>query len=64
MILTEYSQKLILKYFISDVGEFQNKFLEFDFGFHAFGPHSDCGITPLPAKKCAPLTPPSPIPSP
>ena len=38
MVLTEYSQKLILKYFISAVGEFQNEFLEFDFGFHTFGP--------------------------
>ena len=38
MVLTEYSQKLILKYFISTVGESQNELLEFDFGFHAFGP--------------------------
>ena len=29
---------MILKYFISAVGEFQNKELEFDFGFHTFGP--------------------------
>ena len=38
MVLTEYSQKLILKYFISVLGEFQNKILEFNFGFHIFVP--------------------------
>ena len=38
MVLTEYYQKLILKYLISAVGEFQNDFLEFSFGFHTFGP--------------------------
>ena len=37
MFLTEYSQKLILKYFVNAVGEFQNKRLEFDIGFHGFG---------------------------
>ena len=34
----EYSQKLILKYFIGPVGEFQNNFLEFNFTFYTFGP--------------------------
>ena len=38
MILTEYPQKLILKYFISAIGEFQNNFLGFNLGFHVFGP--------------------------
>ena len=37
MVLTEYSKKLILKYFISAVGEFQNELMEFVFGFHVFG---------------------------
>ena len=50
MVLTEYSHKLILKYFISAVDEFQNIFLEFDFGFQAFGPHSACRLTLLPKK--------------
>ena len=34
----EYSQKLIRKYFISAVGEFQKVFLEVDLGFHEFEP--------------------------
>ena len=34
MVLTDDYQKLILKYFISAVGEFQN----INFGFHIFGP--------------------------
>ena len=34
MVLTEYSHKLILEYFINMVGEFQNG----NFGFHTFGP--------------------------
>ena len=38
MVLTEYYQILIIKYFISAVGGFQNEFLVFGFGFHAFGP--------------------------
>ena len=39
MVLREYSQKFIVNYFISAVGEFQNECLEFDFGIHAFGPY-------------------------
>ena len=62
MVLMEYYHKLILKYFISMVGEFQNEFLEFNFGFHAFVPHIDCLITPLPKKVDVPSSPPpSPI---
>ena len=34
MVLTDYFEQLILKYFISVVGEFENE----DFGFHTFEP--------------------------
>ena len=38
MVMTEYSQRLILKYFTRAVCELKNECLELDFGFHAFGP--------------------------
>ena len=34
MVLTEYYEELVLKYFISVIGEFKNG----DFGFHVFVP--------------------------
>ena len=38
MVQTEYYQKMIPEYFISAVGEFQNGFLQLNFGLHASGP--------------------------
>ena len=38
MVLMEYYHELIPNYFISAVGEFQNEYLEFNFGFQIFGP--------------------------
>ena len=54
-------------YFISVVTEFQNKFLEFHFGFHAFGPHSVFFLNTLWTKRCTTVTSPlasvAPLPS-
>ena len=56
---------MVGEYFISAVGDFQNECLEFDFGFHTFGPHSACCFTNLQEKyMLSPQPPPLQYPPP